>query len=147
MRNRIPFLKGESTESANPFGEEDEDEAIPEESGANGGGNNRNKAGGGGALAEAGEEEDEDKNEFDLPEWLAELPDDLEVSLVSPLLQCSRLSTLICYIYRPLISEKSCRYQRPKFKYVSLICQFFTLAYKLSYNFSFAASPFRYYPS
>lgn len=126
MRNRIPFLKGESTESANPFGEEDEDEAIPEESGANGGGNNRNKAGGGGALAEAGEEEDEDKNEFDLPEWLAELPDDLEVSLVSPLLQCSRLSTLICYIYRPLISERSRRFQGPKFEFASQKWPFFS---------------------
>ena len=100
MRNRIPFLKGESTESANPFGEEDEDEAIPEESGANGGGNNRNKAGGG-ALAEAGEEEDEDKNEFDLPEWLAELPDDLEVS---------RHTT-------PISAD-----QRPKFESAIMLC-------------------------
>ena len=79
MRNRIPFLKGESTESANPFGEEDEDEAIPGEGEANGG-KSRNKAGAAGALAEGEEEEDDDdQNEFDLPEWLAELPDDLEV--------------------------------------------------------------------
>ena len=84
MRNRIPFLKGDSTESANPFGEEDEDD-IPEEgrgggavggAGGIGGGNRKN-----GALAEEEEEEEEeDKNEFDLPEWLAELPDDLEAS-------------------------------------------------------------------
>ena len=70
MRNRLPFLKGESTESANPFGEEDEDDAIPEDGEAPGG---RKKAVG--ALAEEdieeGEEDDEDKNEFDLPEWLA----------------------------------------------------------------------------
>lgn len=90
MRNRIPFLKGESTESsANPFGEVDEDEAIPEEGEANGG--NRNKAGGEGALAEE-EEDDDDKNEFDLPEWLAELPDDLEVSRLStPISSIGRL--------------------------------------------------------
>ena len=88
MRNRLPFLKGESTESANPFGEEDEDDAIPEDGEAHGGGlGGRKKAVG--ALAEEdieeGEEDDEDKNEFDLPEWLAELPDDLEVSLAMTL--------------------------------------------------------------
>ena len=79
MRNRIPFLKGESTESANPFGEEEEDEAIPEEGEANGG-KSRNKTGAAARALAEDEEDDEDKNEFDLPEWLVELPDDLEVS-------------------------------------------------------------------
>ena len=95
MRNRIPFLKGDSTESANPFGEEDEDD-IAEEGrggasgggGVGGGGNRKN-----GALAEE-EEEEEDKNEFDLPEWLAELPDDLEVS-TKEMYYCKLLSSRV----------------------------------------------------
>ena len=100
MRNRLPFLKGESTESANPFGEEDEDDAIPEDGEAHGGGlGGRKKAVG--ALAEEDieegeEDDDEDKNEFDLPEWLAELPDDLEVSLRSRSWRCLSLLLSLC---------------------------------------------------
>ena len=97
MRNRLPFLKGESTESANPFGEEDEDDAIPEDGEAHGGLSGRKKVVG--ALAEEdieeGEEDDEDKNEFDLPEWLAELPDDLEVSLREMPSQIAILALLV----------------------------------------------------
>ena len=58
--------------------------------GVGGGGNRKN-----GAFAEEEEEEEEeDKNEFDLPEWLAELPDDLEVS-TKEMYYCKLLSSRV----------------------------------------------------
>ena len=65
-RARNPFFKGDSTESSNPFAEADEDLAEENEDAESG------------IENPDGDSAKEDEG-FELPEWIMELPDDLEV--------------------------------------------------------------------
>jgi hypothetical protein len=87
-KKRNPFLKGDSTESSNPFGEEDEDEMAEEGeededryTKKTKDEKKKKKKGKAPNPTAAAAAEQEEENEFELPEWLTELPDDLEVGM------------------------------------------------------------------